>query len=138
MPTRMRHLATIAMSAALLTGCAPATHPGGTVNATLTGMRIVLDRGSVPAGPVTFVVTNTDRIEHGLVVLKTDVAQDRIAADRDEPGKMREDDAVGKTGHLAAAMSKTFVLTLPAGHYVLMCNELGHYDAGMHLAFTVN
>jgi len=34
--------------------------------------------------------------------------------------------------------TKTFTVTLPAGHYVLMCNEIGHYSAGMHMTFTVN
>jgi len=37
-----------------------------------------------------------------------------------------------------AGASNTFTVTLPAGHYILMCNELGHYAAGMHMAFTVN
>ena len=56
----------------------------------------------------------------------------------DEAGKMDETGNVGETGDVAAGESKTFTVTLPAGHYVLICNEVGHYASGMHMAFTVN
>jgi uncharacterized cupredoxin-like copper-binding protein len=119
-------------------GAAAAPTQGGTVNATLTDMKISLDRTSVPAGTITFVVKNTGAIEHELVVLQTDTAQDKIAMDMDEAGKMDETGNVGETGDVDAGGSKTFTVTLPAGHYVLMCNEVGHYAAGMHMTFTVN
>ena len=121
--------------AALAAGCAP---QGGVVNATLTEMKISLDRTSVPAGPVTFNVKNSGTIEHELVVLKTDAAEDKILPDNEEPGKMDETGNVGETGEVPAGTSKSFTVTLAAGHYVLMCNEVGHYPAGMHLTFTVN
>ena len=137
MPT-LKLLAIIVTSAALLAGCGAATPKATTVNATLTDMKIALDRTSVPAGEITFVVKNSGALEHELVVIKTDVPQDKLAPDEDEAGKMDETGNVGETGDMNAGTSRTFTITLPAGHYVLMCNEVGHYGLGMHMAFTVN
>jgi uncharacterized cupredoxin-like copper-binding protein len=132
-------LAPMALAVALLAGCATAaaTPPGGTVNATLTDMKITLDRTTVPAGLVTFVVKNSGAVVHELVVLKTDVAEDKVAMDMDEAGKMDETGNVGETGDMAAGTAKTFAVTLAPGHYVLICNEIGHYAAAMHLTFTI-
>jgi uncharacterized cupredoxin-like copper-binding protein len=133
--------AILAITAALAVGCAGAAAAptkGGTVNATLSDMKISLDRTSIPAGTITFVVKNTGAVEHELVVLQTDVAQDKVAMDADEAGKMDETGNVGETGDMNVGETKTFTVILPAGHYVLMCNEVGHYAAGMHLSFTVN
>jgi uncharacterized cupredoxin-like copper-binding protein len=109
-----------------------------TVNATLTDMQITIDRTSVSEGPVTFVVKNNGAVIHEFDVIRTDVAQDKIAADPTQAGKVDETGNVGETGEVEPGESQTFTITLPAGHYVIMCNELGHYAAGMHLAFTVN
>jgi uncharacterized cupredoxin-like copper-binding protein len=138
---KLKLAALLAITAALAVGCSSAVAAptqGGTVNATLTDMKISLDRTSVPAGTITFVVKNGGAIEHELVVLQTDAAQDKIASDMDEAGKMDETGNVGETGDMNVGETKTFTVTLPAGHYVLMCNEIGHYSAGMHMTFTVN
>jgi uncharacterized cupredoxin-like copper-binding protein len=118
----------------LAAGCAP---QGGVVNVTLTEMKIALDQTSVPAGVVTFNVKNSGTLEHELVVLHTGAAEDKIPADVEEAGKVDETGNVGETGEVPVGTSKSFTVTLPAGSYVLMCNEVGHYAAGMHLAFTV-
>ena len=149
----------IALVAVLVVGCTAAGVParGTTVNSTLTdemtmtgyggttGMMgnagrglISVDRSSVPSGQVTFVVKNGGLLVHEFVVLQTEVAHDKIRAASSEPGKVDETGSVGETGALNAGESKTLTLTLAAGHYVLMCNEVGHYEGGMHLAFTVN
>jgi uncharacterized cupredoxin-like copper-binding protein len=134
---RQLHLLIVtATIAALVVSCAAAPQ-GGVVNATLTEMKITLDRASVPAGPVTFNVKNSGTVEHELVVLHTDLAEGKIPPDPEEPGKVDETGSLGESGEVAAGASKSFTLTLPAGSYVLICNEPGHYAAGMHLAFTV-
>lgn len=137
---KLKLAALLAITAAFAVGCsgAAAAPQGGTVSATVSDMKVTVDRTSVPAGAVTFVVKNTGAVVHELVVLQTDVAQDKIAMDMDEAGKMDETGNVGETGDVDAGQSKTFTVTLPAGHYVLMCNEIGHYAAGMHMTFTVN
>lgn len=135
---KLKLLTIIATSGVLLAGCGTAAAQATTVNATLGNMKISVDRSSVPAGAITFVVKNTDRVEHELVVLKTDLAPDKIAADTDEVGKVDETGNMGETGDMDPGTSRSFTLTLPAGHYVLICNEIGHYDAGMRMSFTVN
>ena len=109
-----------------------------TVNATLTEMHISVDRASVAAGPITFVVKNNGTVVHEFDVIKTDVPQDKLPADPAQPGKVDETGNVGETGEINPGESQTFTITIPAGHYVIMCNEAGHYAAGMHLDFTVN
>ena len=136
----LKILGMLALATTILAGCstAAATPKSATVNATLTDMKISLDKTNVPAGEITFVVKNSGGVVHELVVLQTTLAQDKIAMDMDEAGKMDETGNVGETGDVEAGASKTFTVTLPAGHYVLMCNEIGHYGSGMHMTFTVN
>ena len=133
-----------AIAVALAAGCAASTAKtstaptsGGTVNATLTDMKVSVDHSTMQAGPVTFVVKNTGAVAHELVLLQTDVAQDKIAANPAEAGKVIETGNLGETGDMAVGETKSFTATLAAGHYVLVCNEIGHYDAGMHMTFTV-
>ena len=79
-------LATVVLAGCATSAAAPATT--GTVNATLTDMKISVDRTSVKAGEITFVVKNTGAVIHELVVIQTDLAQDKIPMDMDEAGKM--------------------------------------------------
>ncbi len=71
------------------------------------------------------------------MVLKTNLAHDKIRADTEEPGKVDEPGNVGETGEVPAGSSKEFTVILTPGSYVLLCNEIGHYAIGMHIAFTV-
>ena len=52
-------------------------------------------------------------------------------------GRASEKGSVGETGDLAAHKTKTVTLTLKPGHYALICNAPGHYQAGMHADITV-
>jgi len=108
-----------------------------TVNATLTDSRIVLDQATVPSGKITFQVTNAGTMTHEVVVLKTDVAADKIAPNPDEPGKMSEEGSQGESGDLDPNTKMSFTLDLAPGNYVLICNQPAHYLLGMHIAFTV-
>jgi len=108
-----------------------------TVNATLTDSKIVLDKSSVPSGKITFLVSNAGTMTHEVVVLKTDVAADKIAPNPEEPGKMSEDGSQGESGDLDPTQKTTFTLDLTPGNYVLICNQPAHYLLGMHIAFTV-
>ena len=132
----------IAMATALvlLAGCAAqGTQPGtgGQVSVTLTDTGVTLAQTSVSSGPVTFKVKNAGSIVHELVVVRTDIAQDKIQPNTDEPSKMSEEGTQGESGDLEAGLTKDFTLNLSAGKYVLMCNQPGHYMAGMHIAFVV-
>jgi uncharacterized cupredoxin-like copper-binding protein len=138
-------LATAAVSVLLLAACGAAggtgattvNENGRTVNATLTDNKIVLDQSTVPSGKITFNVKNTGTMVHEVVVLKTDVAADKIAPNPDEPGKMSEDGSQGESGDLDPNTKTSFTLDLEPGNYVLICNQPAHYLLGMHIAFTV-
>jgi len=144
---KLKVLTSLGLATVLLAGCASAAaapQPGqtaldaGQVHATLSdNMKISVDKTTVPAGLITFVVKNSGAVVHELVVLQTTAAEDKVGADADEAGKMDETGNVGETGDMKAGESKTFTVTLPAGHYVLICNEVGHYMSGMHMTFTV-
>jgi len=136
----MRVLIAMATALVLLAGCAaqgaqPGT--GGQVAVTLTDTGVTLAQTSVSSGPVTFKVKNAGSIVHELVVVRTDIAQDKIQPNTDEPSKMSEEGTQGESGDLEAGLTKDFTLNLSAGKYVLMCNQPGHYMAGMHIAFVV-
>jgi len=109
-----------------------------TVNATVgDDMRITLDRYSAPAGIVHFLVTNAGAVTHELVVLKTDLAANQLVADPAQAGKVVEEIHMGETGDISAGRFSGLALPLGAGHYVILCNEIGHYMAGMRIDFTV-
>lgn len=145
----MKRLAIFAIAAiaglALLTACGSsgsagaqaATSGGGTVAVKLTDSGIALDRASLGAGTVTFKITNAGSIEHEFAVLKTDLAADKLPANPDKPGKVKEDGNVGEVEGIAVKETKDLSLDLKPGNYVLICNVPAHYGMGMHAAFTV-
>jgi len=109
---------------------------GTQVSGSVTEMSITLDATTVPAGEVTFNVTNVGTVEHEFVIVATDLAQDQLPVedgevDEDEVDVVSEIEGLqpGKDGHLS--------VDLPAGHYVIFCNLPGHYLAGMHTEVTV-
>jgi uncharacterized cupredoxin-like copper-binding protein len=127
-----------------------------TVNVTLSdtaglagSMTLRADVNGVPAGDVTFVVTNSGTIDHEMVVLKTDAAFDQLPVDNagDPPApvasggdKVSEDQNVGETGDpdVKPGVVRTFtVKDMKPGTYALVCNIAKHYGLGMRAAFTV-
>lgn len=138
----MKRLATVTVAAfMLLAACggaaAPATQAGGSVAVKLTDSGISIDRPSLSAGKVTFKITNAGSIEHEFAVLKTDIAADKLPANPDKPGKVKEDGNVGEVEGIAVKETKDLSIELTPGNYVLICNVPAHYGTGMHTAFTV-
>jgi uncharacterized cupredoxin-like copper-binding protein len=81
----------------------------------------------------TVAVRNTGSVPHEFVVLRTD----KPAADLMKGARADEAGNVGETGDLAVGAAKTLHLNLKPGHYALICNLPGHYQAGQHVDFTV-
>ena len=119
----------------LISGCSSS---GTTVNVEMGNFHFNVDKASVPAGKVTFHVNNpTDAgIEHEMIVVKTDLKPNELPPN-DEGGI--DEDALESLGEvkLEAGKSQDLVLDLKAGHYILLCNEPGHYGQGMVLDFEV-
>jgi uncharacterized cupredoxin-like copper-binding protein len=89
----------------------------------------------VSAGKVTFVVRNTGRVDHQLVVLRTKRSAKKLYLAT--TGDVFEIGRIGKTTPIDAGRTKTLTLALEQGHYSLLCNLPGHYKAGQFADFTV-
>ncbi len=95
---------------------------------------------SAPAakgGKVELKVTNNGATPHELAIVKTDVAHDKLekAAGIVDEAKYKP---LARTKQLNGAQSEELSVDLTPGKYALICNVSGHYDLGMHTAFTVN
>ncbi len=111
---------------------------GGPVAVTLTDNVVTLGAASIAAGKVTFTVKNTGSVVHSLVVLKTNLAHDKIPADPNDASRADERGKVAGSGQILAGQTKEFTVDLSSGKYVVMCNEPAHYLIGMHTALNVN
>lgn len=107
------------------------------ISATLKEMSISLSQKFAAAGAVTFAITNAGTVTHEFVVLKTNIAEGALPPSASEPGKAEEVGHVDEVEDVAPGATKTLTLTLDPGKYVLICNEVGHYAAGMHASFTI-
>ena len=106
-----------------------------TVRVTLKEFTLKPSTTSVRSGKVTFVVVNSGRVDHELVVLRTKAPADDLplASTRD----VYEIGRVGTTRTIDAGRRKNLTLTLKPGHYSLICNLPGHYRAGQFADFAV-
>jgi uncharacterized cupredoxin-like copper-binding protein len=118
-----------------------------TVNVTLQEWAVVPSVTSIPAGEVTFVVSNTGPADvHELVILKTDLGAANLPVD--DTGAVDETGAgitvVDEIEDIAVGSSGEVTVMLEPGAYVLLCNifdateQESHYAMGMRLDFTVS
>jgi len=109
-----------------------------TINATLRDDAIQLDNSSVAAGKVSFTVTNSSsKLVHEMVVLQPSMAEDQLpvkANGKVDEAKLKNK---GEVEDIAPGKSKKLTLKLAPGKYVIVCNMPGHYQMGMHAAFSV-
>jgi uncharacterized cupredoxin-like copper-binding protein len=144
----------ISSAALLLIGCtndgespSAADGAGTTVNVTLQEWAVLPDPGSVPAGEVTFSITNDGPEDvHEFVVIATDLDAGELPTDEtgavDEAGEGIEE-VVGEIEEIAVGATEELTVSLDAGTYALLCNIYSeeeaeaHYAMGMHTAFSV-
>ena len=112
------------------------------VAVTLAQWSITLSSATVPAGAITFSVTNAGTIPHEFVVLSTDTAAADfpIGSFEGEANRIDEDKVgtnVGETGDMQPNTTKSISIDLTPGHYAFVCNLPAHYGQGMHIDFTV-
>ena len=86
------------------------------------------------SGKITFVAKNIGKLSHEFVVLKTSTPATKLKL---KGAKAVETGFVARTPQFKPGQTKTLTLTLKAGHYVLICNLPGHYQAGQRVDFTV-
>ncbi len=100
----------------------------------------------VAAGKVYFLAENTGEDPHELVIVRTDLPEDRLPV---EEGRVdeRQVEVVGRIDPFPAGTTAAATFDLAAGRYVLICNIVevepeeaeveSHYLLGMHTVFTV-
>jgi uncharacterized cupredoxin-like copper-binding protein len=98
-----------------------------------------LDRTQVTPGMVTFRVHNlSSDMVHEFLVLRTALVPAQFpmqdAGSQIDEGKF---DRIVELGDLEPGKSGALAITLQPGHYVLFCNEAGHFAGGMHAELTV-
>jgi len=127
-------VAIIAVAGAVAVSGAAASASATTVKVKLKEFKVIPSTTTVKAGKVTFVVSNVGKINHEMVVVKTNVA----------PGKLKENaehevSEKGAVGEAVVDHGKTgkVTLTLKPGKYQLLCNLPSHYTAGQYIGFTV-
>lgn len=102
-------------------------------------MAIRTDISTVPAGEVTFDVTNWSRnLVHEMLVVAVDDPNAQLPYDADGQ-RVIEDKikSLGETDEMQPKASKALTLDLAPGTYLLLCNVAGHYAAGMWTVLTV-
>ena len=107
-----------------------------TVTATLSEFVVELGASSAPAGEITFEAENTGTLAHELVIVRSDLAPDALPLD----GAVVDEsaiDVIGEIPEFAAGAKDSGTFELEAGSYIVFCNVAGHYQDGMHAAFTV-
>lgn len=106
----------------------------GTASITLNEFKVVPKPATAKAGKVTFTVRNTGKLEHELVVIKTNLAPGKLPLT--SKGRAIERGAVGEA-EVKPGRTAKLTLTLKAGKYALICNLPGHYKAGQYAGFVV-
>jgi uncharacterized cupredoxin-like copper-binding protein len=107
--------------------------------ASVQSMHIAVDRDSVPAGKVTFRAVNQSKDQiHELIVVRTDPGQMTLPYD-EKKGEVIEKriHPLGEIADLKPGASGKMTLDLKPGSYLLICNQPGHYKAGITTAFSV-
>jgi uncharacterized cupredoxin-like copper-binding protein len=111
--------------------------PEGGVAVELVDFEIHVTPETSPAGPTTFNVTNAGATIHNFHVLQTDAAPGELETEGGQVVLEQYNPVAETDGDLNAGDSATVDADLQPGPYVLICNVAGHYDLGMHAAFTV-
>jgi uncharacterized cupredoxin-like copper-binding protein len=122
-------------------GVALATYssgPAGDVSVSLTEYQVSMPT-SLRAGHHTFAVTDDGKIQHELVVFRTDRRANNLPL---KNGDMNEESAlvtvVADSGSsLAPGEGRSVSATLSPGHYVAVCNLPTHFKLGMRIDLTV-
>lgn len=147
-------LATLAASALLVfAGSSPeeSRADDGRVSVALRDGEIVVEPGSVVAGPVTVEVVNEGIREHELVILRTELEPDELPVGLhgvalDQAGEVVLGEDHLSLGHahaphevlgLLPGDGATHRLDLRTGSYVVLCSTGGHYLSGEHAALSV-
>lgn len=132
-----RALAAAAVAAGLAALAAPPADPspaGPAVQVALDEWKLVPAQLSVRPGRIALIVRNDGEMDHELVVLRSDLHHHRLAVNG---GRAVEKGRVAELPVIPSGATRRLTLTVRPGKYVLLCNLLGHYQAGQYAALRV-
>jgi uncharacterized cupredoxin-like copper-binding protein len=112
------------------------TETDGAIEVVLTDFAVRPSADSAPHGSVTFAARNGGEVAHELVVIRSDAEPGALPQ---AEGKVDEAqvDVVGEIPEMKPGTGDSEAFELEAGRYLLICNVVGHYAAGMVATFTV-
>ena len=105
----------------------------------MKGMAIDAHPSTIHSGKVTFNVLNrSGTLTHELVLVRLDYTDRQLPYDWNA-GQVNEGaiTRIGEVSDLPPGGHGSLTATVAPGRYMLICNEPGHYNAGMHAALTV-
>jgi len=121
----------------LLASCGGPKGPE-TLAANLTDTSIQVSATTLPAGTINFHIANASTSElHEFVIIRTDLNADQLPVAADGNVDEEKLSSPGEKGDIAAGQVGDLTLALPAGRYMFICNQPGHFKAGMHTVFNV-
>lgn len=112
----------------------------GAIDAKEWEWKITLSADRHVAGDVTFDLSNRGTIPHEFLVVATDkTAVELLEAVDPATNRIDEEllDVVDEQPEYDPATTAELTITLPEGHYVVMCNIEGHYASGMYADLTI-
>ena len=122
------------------TTSASAAGGGSSVDVTEKDFAIAVSPASAQPGDITFNISNEGPSKHEFVIFETDLAPDALPTNDD--GTVDEEghgiEHIDEVEDIASGSDATLDVDLEPGSYVFICNLPGHYQAGMHTAFTVS
>jgi uncharacterized cupredoxin-like copper-binding protein len=106
----------------------------------LSDMRITLDQDMVKAGRITFQAVNrSSSLVHEVIVVRTATKNTDLPYSEKQArvieSRIRR---LGEISDLKPGATGTLTLNLQPGQYMLICNQPGHYRAGMKVRFEVD
>jgi uncharacterized cupredoxin-like copper-binding protein len=131
----MTRAVTIALAAAVVPAAATAGSSATTVGVRLKEFSMRPAPKTVAAGKITFVVKNVGKINHEMVIVKTNVPPGKLPVNANH--RVSEKGSVGEVGDVHPGQTKRATIALKPGRYVLLCNLAGHYKAGQYSGFVV-
>ncbi len=115
------------------------TPAGPSLDVTVKDFHIQPAQPTVGVGDITFRVTNQGPATHEFVVIRSDLADDKLPIGPDGLSVDEDSvDRVGEIGEVGSGATETLTLDLDPGRYVVFCNLEGHYLGGMHASVEVS
>jgi uncharacterized cupredoxin-like copper-binding protein len=136
MTTARRGLRAAAWLLAL--GFMAACGPANGVDIKYSGYTLQPSRTTMKAGDIVFNINNQNgQVQHEFLVVQTDVPAGQFGLGTDAKVDETGLKIVGQVAKIDLGQTGTLSAHLAPGHYVLMCNIVGHYQLGMHADFNV-